>query len=174
MTFYRINVAFSFSGNELHHRQERNNTDALLERRVRFAAAPAAPNSHHRDTTEQRQPTDADTHGDHGPGLRHIHLGGGELEAVAAQTVLAYANPNGAGTNSVTVVSSGNGGPGASGVPPSSPKETLQVSTIATGRVGLNVPVPPSMGSNSSINVLNNNNGTVAMDGGATAAGGKW
>nr|NP_650754.2 alpha2-adrenergic-like octopamine receptor, isoform A [Drosophila melanogaster]AAF55598.3 alpha2-adrenergic-like octopamine receptor, isoform A [Drosophila melanogaster] len=96
----------------------------------------------------------------------------GELEAVAAQTVLAYANPNGAGTNSVTVVSSGNGGPGASGVPPSSPKETLQVSTIATGRVGLNVPVPPSMGSNSSINVLNNNNGTVAMDGGATAAGG--
>lgn len=33
----------------------------------------------------------------------------GELEAVAAQTVLAYANPNGAGTNSVTVVSSGNG-----------------------------------------------------------------
>ncbi|EDX12410.1 GD20150 [Drosophila simulans] len=96
----------------------------------------------------------------------------GELEAVAAQTVLAYANPNGAGTNSVTVVSSGNGGTGASGVPPSSPKETLQVSTIATGRVGLNVPVPPSMGSNSSINVLNNNNGTVAMDGGASAGGG--
>ncbi|EDW54606.1 alpha-2B adrenergic receptor [Drosophila sechellia] len=96
----------------------------------------------------------------------------GELEAVAAQTVLAYANPNGTGTNSVTVVSSGNGGTGASGVPPSSPKETLQVSTIATGRVGLNVPVPPSMGSNSSINVLNNNNGTVAMDGGASAGGG--
>ncbi|XP_039494167.1 alpha-2Db adrenergic receptor isoform X1 [Drosophila santomea] len=96
----------------------------------------------------------------------------GELEAVAAQTVLAYANPNGAGTNSVTVVSSGNGATGASGVPPTSPKETLQVSTIATGRVGLNVPVPPSMGSNNSVNALNNNNGTVAMDGGAPSAGG--
>ncbi|KAH8308262.1 hypothetical protein KR059_009225 [Drosophila kikkawai] len=85
----------------------------------------------------------------------------GELEAVAAQTVLAYSNPNGAGTNaataSVTVVASGNGGTGA----PASPKETLQVSTIATGRVGLNVPVPPSMGSNNSINALNNNNGSV-------------
>ncbi|XP_043652986.1 alpha-2Db adrenergic receptor [Drosophila teissieri] len=97
----------------------------------------------------------------------------GELEAVAAQTVLAYANPNGAGTNSVTVVSSGNGATGApSGAPPTSPKETLQVSTIATGRVGLNVPVPPSMGSNNSVNALNNNNGTVAMDGGAPSAGG--
>ncbi|XP_016960394.1 alpha-2 adrenergic receptor isoform X1 [Drosophila biarmipes] len=95
----------------------------------------------------------------------------GELEAVAAQTVLAYSNPNGAGTNSVNVVSSGNGG--TSGAPPSptTPKETLQVSTIATGRVGLNVPVPPSMGSNNSINVLNNNNGSVAMDGGAPSAG---
>ncbi|XP_026839689.1 alpha-2Db adrenergic receptor isoform X2 [Drosophila erecta] len=96
----------------------------------------------------------------------------GELEAVAAQTVLAYANPNGSGTNSVTVVSSGNGGTGASGAPPTSPKETLQVSTIATGRVGLNVPVPPSMGSNNSVNALNNNNGTVAMDGGASSAAG--
>lgn len=96
----------------------------------------------------------------------------GELEAVAAQTVLAYANPNG-GSNSATALSSG----------PCSPKETLQVSTIATGRgVGLNVPVPPSMGSNNSINVLNNNNGCVATDAarantltshsGATAASG--
>ncbi|XP_036672901.3 alpha-2 adrenergic receptor isoform X1 [Drosophila suzukii] len=95
----------------------------------------------------------------------------GELEAVAAQTVLAYTNPNGAGSNSMNVVSSGNGG--SSGAPPSptSPKETLQVSTIATGRVGLNVPVPPSMGSNNSINALNNNNGSVAMDGGASSAG---
>jgi len=95
----------------------------------------------------------------------------GELEAVAAQTVLAYTNPNGAGSNSMNVVSSGNGG--SSGAPPSptSPKETLQVSTIATGRVGLNVPVPPSMGSNNSINALNNNNGSVAMDGGAPSAG---
>ncbi|XP_022224921.2 alpha-2C adrenergic receptor isoform X2 [Drosophila obscura] len=82
----------------------------------------------------------------------------GELEAVAAQTVLAYANanasanPNG-GANAVTV---------STGLcSPSSPKETLQVSTIATGRVGLNVPVPPSMGSNNSINALNNNNGSV-------------
>ncbi|XP_017041115.1 alpha-2A adrenergic receptor [Drosophila ficusphila] len=92
----------------------------------------------------------------------------GELEAVAAQTVLAYANPNGSGTNAVTVVSSGNGGGGgATCATPSSPKETLQVSTIATGRVGLNVPVPPSMGSNNSINALNNNNGSVALDGGA-------
>ncbi|XP_039231211.1 alpha-2Db adrenergic receptor isoform X2 [Drosophila yakuba] len=96
----------------------------------------------------------------------------GELEAVAAQTVLAYANPNGADTNSVTVVSSGNGATGASGAPPTSPKETLQVSTIATGRVGLNVPVPPSMGSNNSVNAMNNNNGTVAMDGSAPSAGG--
>ncbi|XP_017084957.1 alpha-2 adrenergic receptor isoform X1 [Drosophila eugracilis] len=98
----------------------------------------------------------------------------GELEAVAAQTVLAYANPNGAGTNSVTVVSSGNGGATGATGPPSSPKETLQVSTIATGRVGLNVPVPPSMGSNNSINALNNNNGSVAMDGVAppSSAGG--
>ncbi|XP_052835978.1 alpha-2C adrenergic receptor isoform X2 [Drosophila gunungcola] len=98
----------------------------------------------------------------------------GELEAVAAQTVLAYANPNGSGSNAVTVVSSGNGGGGGGGgggLPPTSPKETLQVSTIATGRVGLNVPVPPSMGSNNSINALNNNNGSVAMDGG-TAPGG--
>ncbi|XP_044313062.1 alpha-2 adrenergic receptor isoform X2 [Drosophila rhopaloa] len=91
----------------------------------------------------------------------------GELEAVAAQTVLAYSNP----TNAVTVVGSGNGG-GASGAPPTSPKETLQVSTIATGRVGLNVPVPPSMGSNNSINALNNNNGSVAMDGGAPPGAG--
>ncbi|XP_033241414.1 alpha-2 adrenergic receptor isoform X1 [Drosophila pseudoobscura] len=80
----------------------------------------------------------------------------GELEAVAAQTVLAYsANPNcGANANAVTV----SAGQLCS---PSSPKETLQVSTIATGRVGLNVPVPPSMGSNNSINALNNNNGSV-------------
>ncbi|XP_017145393.1 alpha-2Db adrenergic receptor isoform X2 [Drosophila miranda] len=80
----------------------------------------------------------------------------GELEAVAAQTVLAYsANPNcSANANAVTV----SGGQLCS---PSSPKETLQVSTIATGRVGLNVPVPPSMGSNNSINALNNNNGSV-------------
>ncbi|KAH8280137.1 hypothetical protein KR018_010681 [Drosophila ironensis] len=88
----------------------------------------------------------------------------GELEAVAAQTVLAYANPNGSGgANSVTVVAS-SGVSGAGGAPcsPTSPKETLQVSTIATGRVGLNVPVPPSMGSANSINVLNNNNGCVA------------
>ncbi|XP_017112086.1 alpha-2 adrenergic receptor isoform X2 [Drosophila elegans] len=97
----------------------------------------------------------------------------GELEAVAAQTVLAYANPNGSGSNAVTVVSSGNGGGGGGGGggPPTSPKETLQVSTIATGRVGLNVPVPPSMGSNNSINALNNNNGSVAMDGGAATGG---
>ncbi|KAH8257764.1 hypothetical protein KR038_000377 [Drosophila bunnanda] len=92
----------------------------------------------------------------------------GELEAVAAQTVLAYSNPNGAGTNAaaVTVVASGNGGTGA---PPASPKETLQVSTIATGRVGLNVPVPPSMGSNNSINALNNNNGSVVASDTAAA-----
>ncbi|XP_017105010.2 alpha-2 adrenergic receptor isoform X1 [Drosophila bipectinata] len=85
----------------------------------------------------------------------------GELEAVAAQTVLAYANPNGSGANTVTVVTTS-----AAGAPcsPASPKETLQVSTIATGRVGLNVPVPPSMGSTNSINVLNNNNGSVASE----------
>lgn len=97
----------------------------------------------------------------------------GELEAVAAQTVLAYANPNGAGTNAVTVVTSGNGGTCASPGAPTSPKETLQVSTIATGRVGLNVPVPPSMGSNNSINALNNNNGSVVpTDAAAVAASG--
>lgn len=79
----------------------------------------------------------------------------GELEAVAAQAALAYANPNG-GTSSAAALD---------GLTPCSPKETLQVSTIATGRgVGLNVPVPPSMGSNNSINVLNNNNGCVATD----------
>ncbi|XP_032589504.1 alpha-2Db adrenergic receptor isoform X2 [Drosophila mojavensis] len=83
----------------------------------------------------------------------------GELEAVAAQTVLAYANPNG-----------GSGSATALGSAPCSPKETLQVSTIATGRgIGLNVPVPPSMGSNNSINVLNNNNGCVASEGVARA-----
>ncbi|XP_068156927.1 alpha-2 adrenergic receptor isoform X2 [Drosophila tropicalis] len=96
----------------------------------------------------------------------------GELEAVAAQTVLAYANanananPNG-GSNAMA---------NASVQPcpssPSSPKETLQVSTIATGRVGLNVPVPPSMGSNNSINVLNNNNGTTTTDTTGTVAPG--
>ncbi|XP_032596644.1 alpha-2 adrenergic receptor isoform X2 [Drosophila grimshawi] len=94
----------------------------------------------------------------------------GELEAVAAQTALAYANPN-CSSNATTALGSG----GAC-----SPKETLQVSTIATGRggVGLNVPVPPSMGSSNSINVLNNNNGCVATDAvgatnsGAAAAGG--
>ncbi|XP_070072197.1 5-hydroxytryptamine receptor 2A isoform X3 [Drosophila takahashii] len=98
----------------------------------------------------------------------------GELEAVAAQTVLAYANPNGAGVNSVTVVSSGNGGAASTidSAQPTSPRETLHVSTIATGRVGLNVPVPPSMGSNNSINALNNNNGSVAMDGGGGGGGG--
>ncbi|XP_002058661.3 alpha-2 adrenergic receptor [Drosophila virilis] len=79
----------------------------------------------------------------------------GELEAVAAQAALAYANPNGGSSTAAAL----------DGLPPCSPKETLQVSTIATGRgVGLNVPVPPSMGSNNSINVLNNNNGCVATD----------
>ncbi|XP_034113676.2 alpha-2Db adrenergic receptor isoform X1 [Drosophila nasuta] len=83
----------------------------------------------------------------------------GELEAVAAQAAaLAYANPNQCLINANAAASA------ASSVP-SSPKETLQVSTIATGRgVGLNVPVPPSMGSSNSINVLNNNNGSVATD----------
>ncbi|XP_023035514.1 alpha-2 adrenergic receptor [Drosophila willistoni] len=99
----------------------------------------------------------------------------GELEAVAAQTVLAYANAN--------ANSNPNGGSNAMAnasvqpcpSSPSSPKETLQVSTIATGRVGLNVPVPPSMGSNNSINVLNNNNGTTTTTdttGTTTAPGG--
>ncbi|XP_030562773.1 alpha-2Db adrenergic receptor isoform X2 [Drosophila novamexicana] len=79
----------------------------------------------------------------------------GELEAVAAQAALAYANPNGGSSSAAAL----------DGLTPCSPKETLQVSTIATGRgVGLNVPVPPSMGSNNSINVLNNNNGCVATD----------
>lgn len=93
----------------------------------------------------------------------------GELEAVAAQTVLAYAAANPNGNSSV----SGNINAGATaGVGLCSPKETLQVSTIATGRgVGLNVPVPPSMGSNNSINVLNNNNGSVASDAVGTASG---
>lgn len=95
----------------------------------------------------------------------------GELEAVAAQTVLAYAaaasaNPNGSNGGS------GNATATAAGVGLCSPKETLQVSTIATGRgVGLNVPVPPSMGSSQSINVLNNNNGSVASDAVGTASG---
>ncbi|KAH8359181.1 hypothetical protein KR093_004930 [Drosophila rubida] len=89
----------------------------------------------------------------------------GELEAVAAQAAaLAYANPN---HGSLTTTA----GTATAGSAPSSPKETLQVSTIATGRgVGLNVPVPPSMGSSNSINVLNNNNGSVATDGANTTA----
>jgi len=88
----------------------------------------------------------------------------GELEACAAQAAaLAYANPNSNSNMTTTAATSG----------PSSPKETLQVSTIATGRgVGLNVPVPPSMGSTNSINVLNNNNGSVATDGGTTNTAG--
>lgn len=88
----------------------------------------------------------------------------GELEACAAQAAaLAYANPNSNCNMTTTAATSG----------PSSPKETLQVSTIATGRgVGLNVPVPPSMGSTNSINVLNNNNGSVATDGGTTTTAG--
>ncbi|XP_034665492.1 alpha-2 adrenergic receptor isoform X1 [Drosophila subobscura] len=101
----------------------------------------------------------------------------GELEAVAAQTVLAYANAN------ANASANPNGGANAVSVSgglcsPSSPKETLQVSTIATGHVGLNVPVPPSMGSNNSINALNNNNGSVeaansvAGGGGGVGAGG--
>ncbi|KAH8395823.1 hypothetical protein KR215_004577 [Drosophila sulfurigaster] len=90
----------------------------------------------------------------------------GELEAVAAQAAaLAYANPNQCLINANAAASA------ASSVP-SSPKETLQVSTIATGRgVGLNVPVPPSMGSSNSINVLNNNNGSVATDVSANTTG---
>ncbi|KAH8417500.1 hypothetical protein KR222_001176 [Zaprionus bogoriensis] len=103
----------------------------------------------------------------------------GELEAVAAQAALAYANPNGGSGNGNGggAGSNGNNAAAMTGGGPSSPKETLQVSTIATGRgVGLNVPVPPSMGSNNSINVLNNNNGSVASDavgplGGTAAAG---
>lgn len=88
----------------------------------------------------------------------------GELEAVAAQTALAYAaaNPNGASNiNASAGATAAGGGDGLC-----SPKETLQVSTIATGGrgIGLNVPVPPSMGSNNSINVLNNNNGSVASE----------
>ncbi|ALC46062.1 CG18208 [Drosophila busckii] len=83
----------------------------------------------------------------------------GELEAVAAQTALAYAaNPNG---------SSNSAHNNAAADTPTSPKETLQVSTIATGHgIGLNVPVPPSMSTN---NVLNNNNGSVASDAAAGA-----
>ncbi|KAH8382197.1 hypothetical protein KR009_002236 [Drosophila setifemur] len=100
----------------------------------------------------------------------------GELEAVAAQTVLAYSNPNGAGANSMTVVTTtggSSGGPGGGPCSPTSPKETLQVSTIATGRVGLNVPVPPSMGSSHSINAaLNNNNGSVATEAPQNGGGG--
>ncbi|XP_034488201.1 alpha-2C adrenergic receptor isoform X2 [Drosophila innubila] len=90
----------------------------------------------------------------------------GELEVVAAQAAaLAYANPNpnpnGNSSLTTTAVSSGL----------NSPKETLQVSTIATGRgVALNVPVPPSMGSSNSINVLNNNNGSITTDGGSNSA----
>lgn len=91
----------------------------------------------------------------------------GELEAVAAQTALAYAaaNPNGASNINASVAATAAGGGGGSGGL-CSPKETLQVSTIATGGrgIGLNVPVPPSMGSNNSINVLNNNNGSVASE----------
>lgn len=91
----------------------------------------------------------------------------GELEAVAAQTALAYAaaNPNGASNiNASAAATAAGGGVGSGGL--CSPKETLQVSTIATGGhgIGLNVPVPPSMGSNNSINVLNNNNGSVASE----------
>ncbi|KAM8704866.1 hypothetical protein ACLKA7_009342 [Drosophila subpalustris] len=87
----------------------------------------------------------------------------GELEVVAAQAAaLAYANPNPNGNSNMTTTTVGSS--------LSSPKETLQVSTIATGRgVGLNVPVPPSMGSCNSINVLNNNNGSVTTDGTASA-----
>lgn len=89
----------------------------------------------------------------------------GELEAVAAQTALAYAaaNPNGASNINASAAATAAGG-GGGGL--CSPKETLQVSTIATGGrgIGLNVPVPPSMGSNNSINVLNNNNGSVASE----------
>ncbi|XP_030370306.1 alpha-2 adrenergic receptor isoform X2 [Scaptodrosophila lebanonensis] len=75
----------------------------------------------------------------------------GEIEA---HTALAYVNPNGnnatANTSALTTTNS------MLAVTPSSPsnKETLQVSTIATGHVGLNVPVPPSM-------ALNNNNGSI-------------
>ncbi|KAH8310655.1 hypothetical protein KR044_002369 [Drosophila immigrans] len=96
----------------------------------------------------------------------------GELEAVAAQAAaLAYANPN-HGQATMTNASNASAATAASSGP-SSPKETLQVSTIATGRgVGLNVPVPPSMGSSNSINVLNNNNGSVATDGVAAANNG--